>query len=108
MGSIYRIVCGEKCYVGQTRRPVHVRWGEHRRHALAGAEGPLYDALRMAGGTLDVLEECEKSMLNTRERAWIRSLDTLFPNGYNVTPGGASSKRQNRKWGARVRDWKYT
>lgn len=36
----------------------------------------------------EILEECKRSDLNEREKYYIRELNTLYPNGYNRTPGG--------------------
>ena len=103
MGVIYKIQCGAKCYIGQTRRDAETRFREHQAHARRGEEGVLYDAMRVEGGSVEVLEECEDDALNRRERAWIRSMKSMVPNGYNVTPGGKQSKTQNRKWAKRAR-----
>lgn len=41
---------------------------------------------------IELLEECEVTLLNERECFWINKLDT-FKNGYNMTLGGEGSNR---------------
>ncbi len=36
----------------------------------------------------EVVEECADAMLNDREQHWIKELNTLAPNGYNLRSGG--------------------
>lgn len=36
----------------------------------------------------EILEECDNSKLNEMERFWIKQLNTIFPNGYNLENGG--------------------
>ena len=36
----------------------------------------------------EVIEECPDDMLNEREHYWIEKLNSLRPNGYNLTTGG--------------------
>lgn len=40
--------------------------------------------------SLEVLENCDNSMLDELEKYWIKHLNTLFPNGYNFTTGGTN------------------
>ncbi len=43
-----------------------------------------------------VLEECNVSELDDRERFWIARLNTITPNGYNILPGGQANKGKTR------------
>lgn len=36
----------------------------------------------------EIIEYCNKEVLNDREIYWIKELNTRVPNGYNITPGG--------------------
>lgn len=37
----------------------------------------------------EILEECEfEKELNEKEKFWIKELNSIVPNGYNITPGG--------------------
>ena len=38
----------------------------------------------------EVIEECPDDMLNEREHFWIEKLNSLSPNGYNLTTGGGA------------------
>ena len=76
-----------KKYVGQTINTKEQRWSGHLC-------GNLYvdNAIRKHGienTTLETLEYVyDESKLNEKEQYWIKKLDTLIPNGYNILPGG--------------------
>lgn len=76
-----------KQYVGQTVRKLKERMYQHMN-------GDLYIdlALKKHGienFTVEVLEECATlDELNEREKYWIKTRNTLEPNGYNCTDGG--------------------
>ncbi len=53
---------------------------------------------------IELVEECDDKLLNRREKLWIRSFDCLYPNGYNITPGGKQTRRQNAFWAKRARN----
>jgi group I intron endonuclease len=83
-----------RSYVGQTIDPLDVRWGEHYSCALKG-QTLLYRAIRKYGPeAFDrvVLEECDESTLDERERYWLAKLGTLKPYGYNMTEGGQGTR----------------
>jgi group I intron endonuclease len=83
-------------YIGQTLRPLKMRKSEHLRTAQQIERQkyptPLSLAIREFGSgefEFEILEVCSsKTDLNTRERFYIKLLDTLVPNGYNQTIGG--------------------
>lgn len=83
-----------KKYVGQTINTKEQRWSGH-------LSGHLYvdNAIRKHGienTTLETLEYVyEESKLNEKEQYWIKKLDTLIPNGYNILPGGDCSYGRN-------------
>lgn len=106
-GVIYcveHIATGKK-YVGQTRthrlnhgryRPFGAegRFGAHLSEAICNTKhktGHLLGAdIRTFGSTafrVSTLEVCELDLLNEQEVFWISELDTVFPNGYNLSPG---------------------
>ena len=83
-----------KCYVGQTS---NFRQREHQWKCLKWRYGNEYlDKDRISYGldawTVEILAECD-----TQDEAWkleqkyIKELNTLYPNGYNLAEGGASS-----------------
>lgn len=42
--------------------------------------------------SFEVIEECDYSILDEREYYWIKKLNTLEPNGYNIRSGGEKLK----------------
>lgn len=80
-----------KKYVGQSKN-IQQRKNRHIRESLNNDNKlPLYVAIRKYG--LDnfdfkVLEECTLEELDEKEITYIKSLNTLVPNGYNITTGG--------------------
>jgi len=95
-----------KNYVGQALS--HRK--NHNRYRPFGAEGRFRDhiseatnntkrkqctylnnAIRMYSPeafTVRVLETCDRDLIDIRESHYISELNTLFPNGYNLTTGG--------------------
>ena len=75
-------------YVGQSRN-IEKRFVEHLRDDIK-LKTKLGEAIREYGihnFALNVLEECKIEELDTKERKWIKELNT-FPNEYNMTSGG--------------------
>lgn len=90
--SIYVLECTQcttrNLYVGQTLRPVRERLSGHR--AMWQTKNmPLYRHLKRPNHNFDklkltVLETVEDpSQLDAREVHWIKTLDTVLPNGLN-------------------------
>lgn len=88
---IYKItnLLNGKIYVGQTQRSFEERISEHKYH------GKLYidREIKKYGWEnfkAEIIEECQTvEELNEREIFWIATLNTLKPNGYNLTVGGS-------------------
>lgn len=95
--GIYKLTntSNQKYYIGQS---VHIerRWKEHKERAFCVTNhqynSPLYRAIRKHGldsFTLEILETCSTSELNSREQYWIALLKSNNPEyGYNLTAGG--------------------
>lgn len=75
--GIYKItnINSQKCYVGQAAN-LGDRWKQHIKRGI-GADAPtrnkLYPAMRELGPenfTFEVIEECERSLLDSREDYW--------------------------------------
>jgi predicted GIY-YIG superfamily endonuclease len=109
MGSIYSIQSPSgKYYVGQTTRDPNLRFKEHLRDSsnctLLKAAISKYGKNNMK---LKIIEKVEVESLDDREVYWISKLNSLVPNGYNLTSGGESRKqisetvRNNMKSGKR-------
>ena len=102
-----------KKYVGQTLthrknhdryRPFHAqgRFRDHISEALNNTKRKqctfLNNAIRKYGAhafTVKVLRTCEREELDTYEQDYIATLNTLYPNGYNLTRGGAGAKAES-------------
>lgn len=88
-GIVYLLIDGtnDKEYVGQTKRTFKERFGEHKR-------GDQYvdRAIQEHGEenfATAILKECDsKEELDFFEQHFIRSRNTMEPNGYNRTGGG--------------------
>jgi len=110
-GEIYviRNRVNGKLYVGQTTQGVAYRWKGHIKglgngrtyHGLKGA----MEKYGVENFSLDVLDTADtREGLDAKERAWIASLGSLVPGGYNLKDGGqegsaysAESRERNRQ-----------
>lgn len=89
--QIKNIVTG-KLYIGKTIQCPKKRYTRHIQEATNGTNRRLYSSIQHHGidnFDLTVLCECGSiDELNEMEMYWIDQLDTLIPNGYNMTIGG--------------------
>jgi group I intron endonuclease len=80
-----------KVYVGQTKDFANRKAG-HLYEARNGNDRPLYRSIRKHGKenfSFEILEECEDSVINERERHWVAHYDSFNSDkGYNLTAGG--------------------
>lgn len=99
-GIIYLIThkLSGKQYVGLTIQTMERRWQEgHIIQAVAGSiksEESLHAAIREYGSEAFDFKIIDKGTtkkdLEIKERKWIKKLNTLVPNGYNISTGGVS------------------
>ena len=93
MPCIYKITncVNGKCYVGQTKRKLSIRWNQHLNSGKnTKSNQAIHKAMRKYGVEcflIEVLQECKASELNELEVYWIAKLDT-YKHGYNETYGG--------------------
>jgi group I intron endonuclease len=100
MGCIYLVtnrINGKK-YVGKTKNNFMVRKREHEKNAEKGSRLLFHRALRKYGfgmfswSVLDHREfmvvEKDKIWMDRWEKHYIKKLNTMVPNGYNLTAGG--------------------
>ena len=94
MITIYKITnkINNKSYVGQAK-DVKKRWYFHIYKAQKqNTNRPLYNALRkydLNNFSFEELENCEnREIANERETFFIKELNTISPNGYNLASGG--------------------
>ena len=99
MGFIYKVTntVNGKLYIGQTSRTIEVRWREHIHDAIKRNNKSsfiFHKAIKKYGPNafeIEQIEECDSSMLDERERYWIKYYDT-YNNGYNADFGGRSNR----------------
>jgi group I intron endonuclease len=91
-GTVYcitNLVNGKK-YIGQTILRVEDRWQEHKNHSRI-YDYPIYRAMRKYGVEsfcLEIVDSAKtRDELDQKERSWIKSMQTLLPNGYNAIDG---------------------
>ena len=104
-GEIYKItnIVNGKVYVGQTVRPLDMRWKEHLSH-IKFYDFPLYRAIKKHGVKNFVVEGIDRAEnredLDAKERHWISVLQTMCPRGYNAIsgpPGKATKTSEETK-----------
>lgn len=98
---IYKIenTINNKVYIGQTINKPDYRWREHQRISK-NTDNPdfsyIHSAIRKYGAnnfTFEVIDKANtKEELDVKEKQYISSLNTLAPNGYNISSGGQFSK----------------
>ena len=77
-----------KQYVGQTTNKLFKRLGSHRRTQTTYVDRMIAEH-GWQNFTVEILDECKtRYELDEREKYWIATLNTKFPNGYNMTDGG--------------------
>jgi group I intron endonuclease len=92
--KIYKIVNKNngKIYVGKTNRSLEERFSGHIKSAKNKVNRYLYDSMNHHGyHSFEIIEieTCNSDeQLNEREKFWIKELNSLYPNGYNMTEGG--------------------
>lgn len=88
-----------KSYVGQS---INIQKRIQSHQSGRGGTGVLDKSIKKNGinaFVYEIYELCEPSNLDAREQHWIASLDSVSPNGYNLTPGGegGSSSKETRQ-----------
>lgn len=88
--GIYRIAhkLNGMCYIGQSVDMVQ-RWRQHttpNKSCIGQAIAAEPDQF-----TFEILEECSKEELNSREKFYIQFYNCVHPSGYNKNSGGSSS-----------------
>lgn len=104
MVGIYKIInkINNKIYVGQSI-DILDRFYQHKYKAThkeeRGYPQPIHQAFRKYGienFDFEVIEECDYTKLDERERFWIKELDCITPKGYNILEGGQKIKTEPR------------
>jgi group I intron endonuclease len=86
--KITNIVTG-RIYVGQTIMSLKRRWAVHK---AAKRISPLVSSIKKHGADKFIIEEIDRAAsleeLNILEIFHIKNLNSLYPNGYNLSTGG--------------------
>ncbi len=83
-----------KMYIGQTTQALTERWWQHcnRCPSQQRWKSYLYNAIQTHGEDAFTVEEIDRAesleVLNIKEATYIKALNTLAPNGYNLHIGG--------------------
>lgn len=123
MGYIYKIinVKNQKIYVGQTtkQRPTD-RFSQHKYLASHPQQEKnisyLHRAMNQNGVDnfkFEIIEQVDNTLLDEREKYWIKQYNSLAPNGYNLTSGGEGttgfsrpqSQEQRKKKGESIKKY---
>ena len=84
-----------KKYVGQTKTLLKYRITSHLKQVSDGSMTPLHCAIRKYGidnFNIETIDCCKEFELNDREIFWIKKLNTLCKNGYNIRLGGVGKQ----------------
>lgn len=95
-------------YVGQTQTTIDERWRKHKTDSkLKLIKMVFHDAIRKYGVESFNIVELEKiehnefkkfiEILNDKEKHYIKELNTIAPNGYNLTAGGFNTPDQLKR-----------
>lgn len=81
-----------KVYVGQSRNTVSSRWYKHIRGDGSKCASVIHKAIVKHGAEnfkFSVIDFCETiEQMDYKEKYHIKTLNTMSPNGYNITSGG--------------------
>ncbi len=98
MTRIYKITdrTNNKIYIGQTKRDIYKRFGEHLSRVTSSRKNDracsLYIAMSNHGREnfyVELVEEVEDNVADQREKYWIKEFDSINPDkGYNLDCGG--------------------
>ena len=98
---IYKITnkINSKCYIGQTKNNPAKRWKKHiaiSKNTHCPDFSYIHGALRKYGLENFVFEVIDTATnldeLDNKEKMYIKQLNTMAPNGYNLSSGGQGKK----------------
>jgi group I intron endonuclease len=96
MGYIYKIInkINNKIYIGQTIRNPQIRWEEHcKKTDRCLALNNSINKYSKENFILEIICECSNDKLDELEIKYIKELNSLYPNGYNLTSGGQNNNK---------------
>ena len=91
ISGIYLITnrVNNKQYIGQSVN-IYYRWKQYKYNYKTG-NSLLYKDMQQYGFEnfeFKIIEKCHVSLLNEKEKYYIKKYNTLIPNGYNQNKGG--------------------
>lgn len=96
---IYKITneINKKIYIGQTKLSIEERFILHKnKRSNCRYLKSAFNKYGIENFKIEKIEDCKNfDELNFREMFWIKELNTLAPNGYNLTTGGAAPKHSD-------------
>lgn len=98
MGCIYKITncINQKLYIGLTINDAETRFKKHKSMIYSNGCSALYEAFKKYGVENFMVEticfSSNKKELMSLEKYYISELNTVSPNGYNLTSGGENCK----------------
>lgn len=112
MAFIYKITdtTNGMCYVGYTKFKLQTRFAQHVQSSRRFDKSSLLHKAMCKRGpeyfTIEILEEHTDVLYlhQERESYWICTENTIYPNGYNLQPGGEGNKSSTKKRAVSVYD----
>jgi group I intron endonuclease len=101
----FRNILDGKVYVGQTKH-VRTRKKQHERGDTNNSRR-FHNAMKKHGAEafeFIVLEYCLEQNLDEREVYWIGELNSLYPNGYNLSSGGGALRTHHAETRKKMSD----
>ena len=93
IGVIYKIenIINHKIYIGKSAVSFEYRWAEHQKNFNSLRDNMVIHKAMFQYGKdafeANVIEECDNSVIDSREQYWINYYDS-YRSGYNCTVGG--------------------
>lgn len=89
--GIYKIqnLINNKIYIGQSIN-IEERWMAHKRLLDDCAIHLAIQKYGIKNFSFDIIELCDKQLLNEKQIYYIKKYNSLSPNGYNMTIGGSN------------------
>src|ERR1017187_3973629 len=95
---IYKVtnLINNKIYIGQTIQNLIKRWACH-----CSKGNILFSAIKKYGKENFIIEQIDSALsieeLNEKEVYWIKELNCIAPNGYNLRLGGESGGKHSEE-----------
>tara|TARA_R100001086_G_scaffold236386_2_gene159816 strand:- start:708 stop:1394 length:687 start_codon:yes stop_codon:yes gene_type:complete len=97
MGIVYKITnsINNKCYIGISKNTFRKRYNHRDDWWNAPSVNKILKQSIEKHGyenfKVEILENCEKTELEEKEKYYINKFNSFIPNGYNLTTGGSYS-----------------